>query len=232
MTDDLACDATPWLIWKASRRGFYRPERQGYTDCIEWAGRFTREEAEAECRIEPWNIYAIPSREPPQTHPPQERTEQERGMAHEVLHKLNKFLDAPGARFIMETEEAHRSSGDEFLAAVKRWRALVSSPQGTVRDPGAGLPEDVEVEQLARNLECDWSERNVKAATFLRRLAKALAEAPTQAQIEAGARELFRIGNERIGERKWEDVGHYYMAESEAVLRAARRRTTKENASE
>ena len=57
----------------------------------------------------------------------------------------------------------------------------------------------------------------------LRTLLAALSHPPqerTEQEIEAGARELFRIGNERIGERKWEDVGHYYMAEARACLSA------------
>jgi hypothetical protein len=47
------------------------------------------------------------------------------------------------------------------------------------------------------------------------------APSPVLQAIERGARELFRIGNERIGERKWEDVAEHYLAESAACLRAA-----------
>lgn len=41
------------------------------------------------------------------------------------------------------------------------------------------------------------------------------------AMIERAARELFRIGNERIGERAWDDVSQHYLAEAEASLKAA-----------
>lgn len=36
--------------------------------------------------------------------------------------------------------------------------------------------------------------------------------------IELGGRELWRIGNERIGFREWESVREHYLAEAEAVL--------------
>ena len=43
----------------------------------------------------------------------------------------------------------------------------------------------------------------------------------TSQMIEAGARELFRLGNERIGPRSWDDVGCHYLKEAEACLVAA-----------
>ncbi len=41
------------------------------------------------------------------------------------------------------------------------------------------------------------------------------------AMIERGARELWRLGNERIGDRAWEQVRDHYRIEAEACLRAA-----------
>jgi hypothetical protein len=38
---------------------YYRPNCQGYTAYIADAGRYTKEEAEREARIEPWHMQAI-----------------------------------------------------------------------------------------------------------------------------------------------------------------------------
>jgi len=38
---------------------YYRPNCQGYTHHIADAGRYTRERAEREARIEPWHMEAI-----------------------------------------------------------------------------------------------------------------------------------------------------------------------------
>lgn len=48
----------PWVIRKGG--SFYRPSRAGYTNHIEAAGIYTREEAEAEAAVEPHRINAIP----------------------------------------------------------------------------------------------------------------------------------------------------------------------------
>lgn len=48
----------PWVIRKHG--AFYRANRCGYTNHIEAAGIYTREEAEREAAIEPRNITATP----------------------------------------------------------------------------------------------------------------------------------------------------------------------------
>lgn len=40
----------PWLVWSHEHNAFWRPNRQGYTQFIERAGRYTRAEAEGICR--------------------------------------------------------------------------------------------------------------------------------------------------------------------------------------
>jgi len=58
------------LIWNNTREGFYRPDRAGYTTRIQNAGRYTKAEAEAEARVEPGNIFAVPAPVDPLALPP------------------------------------------------------------------------------------------------------------------------------------------------------------------
>lgn len=39
---------------------WYRPNKQGYTNSVMAAGRYTRRDAERECEIEPWHMKAVP----------------------------------------------------------------------------------------------------------------------------------------------------------------------------
>jgi hypothetical protein len=39
---------------------YYRPNRCGYTASPVEAGRYTKAEAERECRVEPWHMRAVP----------------------------------------------------------------------------------------------------------------------------------------------------------------------------
>jgi hypothetical protein len=39
----------PWIVWSNEHRAFWNPDRRGYTQSIEKAGRYTKREAEAIC---------------------------------------------------------------------------------------------------------------------------------------------------------------------------------------
>jgi len=56
-------DALEWLIRKGGY--FYRPNMSGYTTAKHEAGRYTKEDAEREARIEPWHMKAIHENEWP-----------------------------------------------------------------------------------------------------------------------------------------------------------------------
>ena len=59
----------PWVIRKSGY--FYRPNRCGYTQEVHAAGHYTRDEAEAEARVEPETMSAHPLSEfvPPEELP-------------------------------------------------------------------------------------------------------------------------------------------------------------------
>ena len=106
-------------------------------------------------------------------HPPQERTEQE----HEVLRTA-----------LVWRKSTHHWQGQEaadLASAVDRWEenCLQSPAEGTVRDPGAGLPEDVA--RVCNGLRASIAEGGGKLAEdcldVVERLAKALAESPARA---------------------------------------------------
>ena len=43
-------DLRNWIVWSNEHRAFWRPERRGYTQRIEQAGRYTKAEAETICK--------------------------------------------------------------------------------------------------------------------------------------------------------------------------------------
>jgi hypothetical protein len=49
------------LIWKRSRRAYYRPDARGYTEDPAQAGRFSRDFAEREAAVEPGNFEIRPA---------------------------------------------------------------------------------------------------------------------------------------------------------------------------
>ena len=84
-------EALDHLIKKGSY--FYRPKKQGYTGFKFDAGRFTKSDAEAECKVEPWHMKAIHQDDVPDDTAPDKHIS---GMTAEIkkLHDLLYHADS------------------------------------------------------------------------------------------------------------------------------------------
>ena len=143
------------------------------------------------------------------SHPPQERTEQEGTFwvveRFEKGHSAGYWNGGSSRSFIANIDDAvHFSRKEDAFWTTRGWHwtdtqitehkyvTMPSSPQGTVRDPGAGLPEDVAslvgrlrnaANRVNSNVVSDHgleygygdAEIDNKAADTIERLAKSLA---------------------------------------------------------
>lgn len=129
MADRLS-DDEPYVIRKHG--SFYRPDRAGYTNHVEAAGIYTQQEAEAEARVEPENIFAVRLRH----YEPELR--RNRDMTQAALDRLNPSAAAlasppPSAEWKMVPIEPTEAMWSAGLEAIKDGLTINDDAERTVR---------------------------------------------------------------------------------------------------